>query len=79
MTEQRTNEQLLPTEGPPTFEKELEALINRWSKENASNTPDFILAGYLRQCLNAWNVCTQERDRWYSLDLRPGRRTGHGL
>ena len=38
---------------PPTFERELESLINRFSKENDSNTPDFILAQYLLGCLQA--------------------------
>ena len=30
------------------FEEELKTLINRCSKENESNTPDFILAQYLK-------------------------------
>ena len=34
------------------FRKELEDLINRFSKENGSNTPDFILAEYLEGCLS---------------------------
>ncbi|HSW65257.1 MAG TPA: hypothetical protein VLH56_18395 [Dissulfurispiraceae bacterium] len=29
------------------FRAELETLINRYSKENGSNTPDFILADYM--------------------------------
>ena len=45
------------------FEKELEQLINKYSIENESNTPDFILASYLRDCLNAFNKITEERDR----------------
>ena len=39
-----------------TFEKELENLINIHSMENDSDTPDFILAEYLRKCLAAFNV-----------------------
>lgn len=58
---------------------ELRELLNRHNVENRSNTPDYILAGYLQTCLNAWDTATQERDRWYRVDLRPGRRTGHGL
>lgn len=41
-----------------TFEKKLRALINSHSLENESNTSDFILAGYLLDCLDA----TQKRD-----------------
>jgi hypothetical protein len=48
-----------------TFEQELEALINRYSQENLSNTPDFILAEFLLLCLVAWNHATTERERWY--------------
>jgi hypothetical protein len=48
-----------------SFEKELKRLINRHSMENASNTPDFILAKYLLACLEAWNVATQQREQWY--------------
>lgn len=37
------------------FEKELTALINRYSQENGSYTPDYILASYLCECLSVWN------------------------
>ena len=47
------------------FRKELEALLNRHSIENDSDTPDYILAGYLLACLRAWNQWVPERDRWY--------------
>lgn len=46
------------------FLKELSQLINKYSKENESNTPDFILAKYLEHCLNAFNVATYSRDDW---------------
>lgn len=48
-----------------TFEKELENLLNRYSKEIHSNTPDFILAAYISDSLDAFNAATMERDRWY--------------
>jgi hypothetical protein len=54
------------------FGKELESLINRSSQENESDTPDFILAGFLRDSLSAWNRATKERERWF------GRRCGNG-
>jgi hypothetical protein len=49
----------------PTFEEELTKLINRFSQENTSNTPDFILAQYLSQCLNAFNSAMIRRTDWY--------------
>lgn len=55
------------------FAKELESLINRYSQENESDTPDFILAGFLRDCLSAWNSATKGRDQWF------GRLSGNGL
>ena len=55
------------------FEKELQHLLNRHSQENASNTPDFILAQYLVGCLAAFNVATQQRETWYGRDARPGQ------
>jgi hypothetical protein len=52
--------------------EELAALLNRHSQENFSNTPDFILAEYLLDCLNAWNKAAAYRDAWYGVELRPG-------
>jgi hypothetical protein len=48
-----------------SFEKELQSLINCHSKENESNTPDFILAQYMQACLNAFNTATTQREAWY--------------
>jgi len=45
--------------------KELEQLLDRHSAENDSDTPDFILARYLMDCLTAWNNATQMREEWY--------------
>lgn len=53
------------------FQKELAALINKHSKENESNTPDFILALFLNRCLLAFNTATQQRETWYGRDDRP--------
>ena len=47
------------------FEKELAAVINKYSKENESDTPDFILAEYLKNCLRAFSVATQKRNKWF--------------
>lgn len=53
------------------FRQELQSAINRCSKENASNTPDFILAQYLEGCLAAFDTATQQRETWYGRDARP--------
>ncbi len=47
------------------FEKKLEMLINMNSKEKDSNTPDFILAQYIVNCLNALNRTIIQREKWY--------------
>jgi len=50
------------------FQEGLRALINRHSKENGSNTPDFILAEYLTSCLEAFETATNERQGWYGIN-----------
>ena len=44
------------------FRKELEKLINQHSKENGSDTPDFVLAEYLNDCLSAYNKAVSKRE-----------------
>ena len=48
------------------FHSELQSLINRYSKENGSNTPDFILAGYLENCLDVFDEAVTSRTAWHS-------------
>ncbi len=48
-----------------TFERGLQDLINRYSIENGSDTPDFMLARYLTDCLKAWNTGVKAREKWY--------------
>ena len=47
------------------FRKELASLINKFSKENYSDTPDFILAQYLDACLIAFSDAVMRRTEWY--------------
>ena len=47
------------------FEKELTSLINRFSKENGSNTPDFIMAKYLVNCMEVLNNTVMSRGQWH--------------
>lgn len=53
-----------------TFEQDIEGSINKHSKENDSNTPDFILAKYLSKCLEAFNECSRSREKWYGKELK---------
>lgn len=48
-----------------TFKIEVERIINKYSMENRSNTPDFILAAYLTNCLQAFELATNARTEWY--------------
>jgi len=54
---------------PPTFIGELESLVNRYSMENASDTPDFILAGFMQDCLNSFNLAVNGREKWYGREM----------
>lgn len=49
------------------FEIELTSLLNRHSRENISNTPDFILAQYLMGCLKAGEHMINEREKWHKM------------
>lgn len=53
------------------FETDLRCVLNAHSAENASNTPDHILAQFLLGCLAAWDVGVQQRETWYGRDARP--------
>lgn len=54
-----------PLSSPATFRAELEMLINRCSMENGSNTPDFILAKFMSNCLAAFDAAVYERETWF--------------
>lgn len=47
------------------FRIELENLINCHSKENGSDTPDFILAEYLDGCLQNFDLAVSHRETYY--------------
>jgi hypothetical protein len=48
--------------------EELRELINRHSRENVSDTPDYILAEFLEICLIAFEKATEQRDAWKGKD-----------
>lgn len=51
------------------LEKELEGLINDESRENDSNTPDFILAEFMMKCLDAFELASNRREVWFGVEL----------
>ena len=50
--------------------KEIESAINRNSAENGSDTPDFILAEYLTECLAAFDKACNRRKDWLRDNLK---------
>lgn len=47
------------------FQKELTELINSHCLENESDSPDFILAEYMLDTLDAYNDAVKKREAWY--------------
>ena len=54
------------------FLNALKRLINEFSEEQESNTPDFILAQYLNRCLAAFVEASNAREKWYGVRHAPG-------
>lgn len=48
-----------------SFRLALTAIINQHSIENGSDTPDFLLAEFLTECLQAWDRSVQAREEWF--------------
>ena len=61
------------------FRAELTSLINRFSAETDSNTPDYILADLMISCLNAASALTTAREKFYDVKLYPGHVHGPGV
>lgn len=49
-----------------TLEERIKEAINATCAEQGSNTPDFILAAYLMDCLAAFDRAVTARRTWYS-------------
>jgi len=58
------------------FRAALESLINVQSMENGSDTPDFILADYLADCLESFDKALQAREKWYGRTVAAEWREG---
>lgn len=48
-----------------SFEKDLGSLINKYSIENLSDTPDFLLARALSEFLATLSSVIRAREKWY--------------
>lgn len=64
------------TDDDMTFQQELAQVINRHSRENASGTPDFVLAAYLEDCLETYERAIKSRGnfRGESIPYKPGNK-----
>lgn len=49
---------------PTEIERELAAVLNKYSAEVVSGTPDFILARYVTDCLKSFNEAVSHRAEW---------------
>lgn len=47
------------------FKEDLRTLLHLYSIEAESNTPDYILAQYITDCLDAFERAVKSRDEWY--------------
>lgn len=56
-----------------TLEQKIRNAINQSSAENNSDTPDFILAKFLIDCLEAFDTASNHRERWYGVHHEPGK------
>ena len=45
--------------------KDIEEVINNLRLEDKCNTPDFILAEYLVDCLETFDKAINKREKWY--------------
>lgn len=68
----RKNRSVVQTsERTSDFESDLKILINCYSKENGSDTPDLILARFICRCLEAYDYAVQQREQWYGRGQKP--------
>jgi len=56
----------------PSLERDITSLLNRYSAESVSDTPDFVLAEFLLGSIKVFNESIHSREMWY------GRKCGGG-
>ncbi len=54
-----------------TLQRDLAALLNEYSRENLSDTPDYILAEFMLAALNAFEIGVNNRANWYRSSPAP--------
>lgn len=59
------SESILDPELREKIQRNFAWVINKLSLENRSNTPDYILADFLIDCLEAFERAARRRDRWW--------------
>ena len=59
----------MPVGNKTELEKGISNLLNSESRENDSNTPDFILAELMMNCLDAFELASNKREVWYGVTL----------
>jgi hypothetical protein len=64
---QPTQEVFTDREPFDKFEVGVESLINKLSLENASDTPDYISAEFLRKVFELFNSAIKQRTKWYGV------------
>lgn len=56
-----------------SLHRDLKDVLNKHSAENESNTPDYILADHLINCLEIFNEAVKDRAGWYGRMDAPGQ------
>lgn len=56
-----------------SLRNQIKDLLNKASRENESNTPDWLLADYLMLCLDAGEKLVVGREKWYGKFMEPNR------
>jgi NTP pyrophosphatase (non-canonical NTP hydrolase) len=62
-------------DGKPSFLDDLTDAINRHNLESGNDTPDFMLAQYLANCLDNYTEIVNNRDQWEAVGAKSGEST----
>ena len=46
---------------------EIKELLNKYSRENISDTPDYVLRDYLWDCLKSYERAIEQRRHWFNI------------
>lgn len=66
MENQTNTNKVDETAKSPSFRQELVDIINKHSKENGSDTPDWILAHFVERAIEAFDHATNLRTEWHT-------------